>query len=165
MGSTEVSETLWQDLHYALRQLRKSAGFALFSIATLAIGLGSATAAFSILDQWVIRPLALKNAGQLEHLWRTSAADHTQPLFFFQYNEHLKFVKQSRSFASLSPAFYRSYTLTGRGKPEEVMGEITTANHLRRSALMPRWDGRSRRTTVSKLRAGQAQAVAYRWAR
>ena len=58
---------------YAARQLRKNPGFALLSIATLAIGIGSATASFSILDPWLIRPLALKEPGRLVHLWRTGA--------------------------------------------------------------------------------------------
>jgi predicted permease len=128
MSHTGLFDTLRQDFRYASRQLRKNPGFALFAIATLAIGLGSATAAFSILDQWLIRPLALKNARELQHLWRTSAADHTQPLFFFQYREYLKFAKESRSFSSMSATFYRGYTLTGHGKPEGVMGEITTVN-------------------------------------
>lgn len=128
MGAIGLFETLRQDLRYACRQLRKNPGFALFSIATLAIGLASATAVFSILDQWLIRPLALKNAGQLQHLWRTSASDHTQPLFFFQYREYLKLAAQSKSFSSMAATFYRSYTLSGRGNPEGVMGETTTAN-------------------------------------
>jgi len=128
MGPIGLFETLWQDLRYAFRQLRKNPGFALFSIATLAIGLASATAIFSILDQWLIRPLALKNAGELQHVWRTSASDHTQPLFFFQYREYLKLASQSKSFSSMAATFYRSYTLTGRGNPEGAMGETTTAN-------------------------------------
>jgi predicted permease len=72
--------------------------------------------------------LALKDPRRLLHLWRTSASDHTQPLFFFSYGDYLKFAHQSRSFSSMSATFYRSYTLTGRGNPEAVMGETTTAN-------------------------------------
>lgn len=128
MGRIRLFGALSHDLRYALRQLRKNAGFALFAIGTLAIGLGSATAVFSILDQWLIRPLALMDAGRLEHIWRTSAADHTQPLFFFMYREYLQLSKRSQSFSSLSATFYRDYTLTGNGSPENVMGEITTAN-------------------------------------
>lgn len=117
-----------QDFRYALRQLRKNAGFALFSVATLVIGLASALAAFSILDSWLIRPLDLKEADRLEHAWRTGANDHTQPQFFFMYGEYLKFARQTHSFSSLSATFYRDYTLTNQGSPEKVMGEITTPN-------------------------------------
>jgi hypothetical protein len=91
-------ESLFQDLRYAARQLRKNPAFALFSIATLGIGIGSATAAFSILDPWLIRPLALKEPGQLNHLWRTSAGHPTQPAFFFEYRDYLKFAKKHARF-------------------------------------------------------------------
>jgi hypothetical protein len=113
---------------YAVRQLRRNPGFAFFSIATLAIGIGSATASFSILDPWLIRPLALKDPGQLVHLWRTRSGSPAQPAFFFEYRDYLKFAEEARSFSSASATFYHTYTLTGRGNPMDVMGETTTAN-------------------------------------
>lgn len=121
-------ERLLQDSRYAARQLRKNPVFAFFSIATLGIGIGSATASFSILDPWLIRPLALKEPSQLVHLWRTSAGHPAQPAFFFEYRDYLKFAKQARSFSSMSATFYHTYTLTGHDRPEDVMGEITTPN-------------------------------------
>jgi putative ABC transport system permease protein len=133
----EVADAVWvkssvmkelHDFRYAARQLRKNAGFALFSMATIAIGIASATVALSILDPWLIRPLALKDARQLHHLWRTNASDHTQPAFYFEYRDYLQFAKEARCFSSLSATFYRSYTLSGRGEPHDVMSEIATAN-------------------------------------
>ena len=121
-------ERLLQDSRHAARQLRKNPAFALFSIATLGIGIGSATASFSILDPWLIRPLALKTPSQLAHLWRTSAGHPAQPAFFFEYRDYLKFAKEARSFSSMSATFYHTYTLTGHDRPEDVMGEITTPN-------------------------------------
>jgi len=116
---------LWR---YAVRQLRKNPGFAFFSIATLAIGIGSATASFSILDPWLIRPLALKEPRQLVHLWRTRSGSPAQPAFFFEYRDYLKFTEEARSFSSISATFYHTYTLTGGAPPADVMGETTTPN-------------------------------------
>ena len=58
-------ETLWQDLRYSLRTLWKSAGFAVVSIATLGLGIGAATAIFSVVDNVVLAPFPYKDAGRM----------------------------------------------------------------------------------------------------
>ena len=62
-------ETVMQDLRYALRSLRKSPGFAITAILSLALGLGASTAIFSIADGLLLRPLPYRNPAQLMMLW------------------------------------------------------------------------------------------------
>src|SRR5215471_14248366 len=121
-------ESLLRDTGYGLRILRKQRGFTTVAVLTLGIGIGSVTAAFSILDPWLIRPLPLKDARQLYALWRTAAGNPGQPAYFFGYRDYLGFEANAQSFTAMGASFHRSFTMIGAGKPEEVSGEIASQN-------------------------------------
>ncbi|HEV2696698.1 MAG TPA: ABC transporter permease, partial [Terriglobales bacterium] len=58
-------EALWLDLRYALRTLWRNRGFAAVSIATLALGIGAATAIFSVIDNVLLEPFPYPNADRI----------------------------------------------------------------------------------------------------
>src|SRR5919109_1724788 len=58
-------DSVWQDVRAALRGLRKSPGFALVVIGTLALGIGANTALFSIFSSLILRPLPVRDPGSL----------------------------------------------------------------------------------------------------
>ncbi|MPY87594.1 MAG: FtsX-like permease family protein [Luteitalea sp.] len=69
MNSIAWVEGLTQDVRYALRQLRRSPGFAAVVVATLALGIGGTTAVFSVVQAVLLAPLPYEEPGQLVRLY------------------------------------------------------------------------------------------------
>lgn len=62
-------DTIFQELRYAARTLRKSPGFATTAILTLALGIGASTAVFTVVDSVLLKPLAFRDSGHLVACW------------------------------------------------------------------------------------------------
>ncbi len=112
---------LIQDLRYALRQLRKSPGFAAVAILTLALGIGANTAIFSVIQGVLLRPLPFRHPDRLFAVWAESPEEQLVKTGasgpdFQDYKE------QSRSFEELAEVLpHFTYTLVGQGEPRTVI--------------------------------------------
>ncbi len=117
--------TFWQDLRYALRMLRKSPGFAALTMLVLALGLGTNTAIFSLVDGVLLRPLPYRDPGRLAMLTRTDR-DQTGGAF----SEWLLHAVRGRatSLEQIAGFQYESFNLAGGGEPERLQGMVVTAN-------------------------------------
>ena len=60
-----MAETLWKDIRYALRWMRRSPGFSAVAILSLGLGVGVNTAMFSLVDSLLLRPLPVSSPDTL----------------------------------------------------------------------------------------------------
>jgi putative ABC transport system permease protein len=91
--------TLGQDIRYALRNLRRSPGFAAVAVLTLALGIGASTAIFSVVDNILMEPFPYPDAGRFMSVV-IHDADQSQPGGRGGYSgpEYLDFVAQNHVF-------------------------------------------------------------------
>lgn len=109
-------DTLWQDLRYALRVLRKNPGFTIVAVATLATGIGANTAIFSVVNAVLLRPLPFRDP---DSLCLITERMPTIPVVGPSWLNFQDLRDRSRSF-DLAPARNTTVTLTGEGDPERL---------------------------------------------
>lgn len=102
-------ETVLQDFRYAVRQLRNSPGFALIAVLTLSLGVGAATAIFSVVDAALLRPLPYDHPERIYAPVTLAKQGYTQPFSWLSFKD---VRAQNHVFAALSGIWnYRSANL------------------------------------------------------
>jgi hypothetical protein len=79
--------TIWQDIRYALRTLRRAPGFAAVSTITLAMGIGGTTAMFSVLHAVILRPLPYTEPDRLVAIGQTDEAGRPATLGYLTFQD------------------------------------------------------------------------------
>lgn len=126
---------LLQDLRYALRQLRKSSGFAAIAIITLALGIGANTAIFSLLDQALLRSLPVKDADQLVILkYEGSNTGHLQSRtdgrFYFSYPMYRDLRDHNSVFSGLIATDSAQVGVQWHNQPGLAYAELVSGNYF-----------------------------------
>src|SRR5713226_4025178 len=108
---------LSQTLRFAFRQLRKTPGFTLTVVLTLALGIGAATAIFSLVEGVLLRPLPFKDGDRLVLL-----GDHLggRPGISVRAREIAIYSGATQAFSFLGGYITASFELSGGAQPEEI---------------------------------------------
>jgi len=124
---------------YALRGLRKSAGFAVTSILTLALGIGAVTAVFSVVNSVLLRPYAFREPGELI-VWREMMREvkDRYPLLPDNYKHYLYLKAHSKTIADAAILQNTSFAVTvGENHPQVVSGLSVSSNFFLLLGITP----------------------------
>src|SRR5437870_4226681 len=94
-------QTLWQNLRYGVRLLRRRPGVTLIAVLTLALGIGANTAIFSVVYAVLLRPLPFAEQERLVVMWKKDITANT-PFVELSVPEFNDWRAQQQSFAGLA---------------------------------------------------------------
>ncbi len=117
-----------QDIRYSFHALRKSPGFTLAAVLSLAIGIGANTAIFSVADALFLHPLPYDGADRLVILWNRSPGLNIAE-DWFSTAQYFDIRNGHKGFEQLALAIGGNQNLTGYGKPERV-GVVRVSSNL-----------------------------------
>ena len=111
-------EVVLKDLRFALRLLRRTPGFSVVVLLTLAVGIGANAIMFSVVNTLLLRPLPYADAERLVSVQTVDAVrrtlNTTAPPDYYRYR------RDSRTLSHLEAYYGRPYNVTGGREPERV---------------------------------------------
>ena len=136
-------ETLWRDVRFSLRSMRRTPTVTIAVIATLAIGIGANTAIFSVVNGILIRPLPYPNPDALVGVWHTAQFQGvTSNNIRLSSTMYLSYRQHNETFQEFGVWHTGAANVTGNGKPEEVRTLVVTYGTLPAIGVQPalgRW--------------------------
>jgi predicted permease len=128
-------QTLFQDLRYSARQLIKSPGFTLMAVVSLALGIGAATAVFSVIYAVLMNPYPYPAADRIVRLTTQSVAGSGDPVYL--NGDQIQILRQSPVVESVLAMDYQTLMLTGQDLPENVRTVSLISNSFQDLGVAP----------------------------
>lgn len=120
---------LSRDIRYAVRNLRKSPGFSVVAVLTLALGIGANTAMFSVVNAILLRPLPFPESNRLVRLWE-SAPDNPGKRNVVNAWNFLDWREYTRSFSAMAAVSSRELNLTSDRNPVALPSASVSADYF-----------------------------------
>ncbi|MGA7343711.1 MAG: ABC transporter permease [Terracidiphilus sp.] len=134
-------ESLWRDVRYGVRTLRRTPGFSLIAIAVMTLGIGANVALFTVVRGVLLRPLPFADPDRLVMVYEHGIPDDSDK---FAYNVvaggvYAEWKKQNRSFSNMAMLQDSEYDLSGSGGqlPEKLDGAECTWDLLTTLGVRP----------------------------
>jgi predicted permease len=122
-------ESVWGDVRYAIRTLRKAPGFTTVALLTFALGIGANTAVFSVVSGVLFRPLPYANPHRLASVWPSRAISNAELEYMQSHSKTFEAV------AAFSPGW--GVAMTGGGDPRQLDAARVSTNFFRTLGVRP----------------------------
>src|SRR6476469_7873843 len=118
------------DLRFGIRMLKKSPGFAITTIAVLALGIGANAAVFSVVEAVLLRSLPIQNSERVVMIWEKNPAlggsiGERLPAAYMTF---LEWQRQATQFEAIAGFEDANFNLTSGPEPERIEGARASAN-------------------------------------
>jgi len=121
-------ERLFQDIRYAVRQLRKAPGFGCTAIFILALGIGGTSAIFSVLNPVLFEPLPYPHASRIMTIWYSGGGSNRIGQAFHTYRE---VAERNHAFEAVAVMKPWQPAISGGNQPERLDGQRVSAAYFR----------------------------------
>ena len=127
-----------QDIRYALRMMRRSPGFTVVAILSLALGIGANTAIFSLINTLMLRPLPVRNPGELVQFLSQYPDPAEPPSNSYAWKYYERFRDETHAFSDLIGVSPARFHLRADGiDADAVDGEYVVGNYFTMLGLRP----------------------------
>jgi predicted permease len=129
-----VLETLFHDLRFAFRLVRKNPGFTSIAVLTLALGMGATTTIFSVVNSVLLRPLPYQNHDRLLRVQETHPGAVGSGVTFATF---LDLEREAHTIENASAFREWIFNVTGGAEPQQVPGALISGNFFNALGSQP----------------------------
>ena len=131
-------ETLWQDLRFSFRALRRNLGFTLVAVFTLVLGVAATASVTTVVSGVLLRGLPYQDSDRLVFFQQLKEEDGGQERFLSSYFDARDWQARCASFEAVGAyTDGTAFNMSTEGEPERVSGEIVDSGYFRALRVAP----------------------------